>query len=76
VPLALLMLGLLELAGVAAPWLWSFGAVLLLGRVMHAIGFSRRSGYSFGRFYGTALTWSVLLAMALAGLWRLATQGI
>jgi uncharacterized protein len=74
-PLALLMLGLLELSGLAAAWLWSFGAALLLGRVMHAVGFSRKSGYSFGRFYGTALTWLVLVAMVLAGLWLLATQG-
>ncbi len=42
---------------------------------MHAVGFSLKAGYSFGRFYGTALTWLVLLAMALAGLWLLATQG-
>ena len=75
-PLALLMLGLLEMAGVAATWLWWFGAALLLGRVMHAIGFSRRAGYSFGRFYGTALTWLVLLAMALSGLWLVATHGL
>ena len=74
-PLALLMLGLLELSGLATAWLWLFGWALLLGRVMHAIGFSRKSGYSFGRFYGTALTWLVLLAMALAALWLLATQG-
>ena len=74
-PLALLMLGLLELSGLAATWLWLFGTVLLLGRVMHAVGFSLKAGYSFGRFYGTALTWLVLLAMALAGLWLLATHG-
>ncbi len=74
VPLALLMLGLLEFAGVAATWLWLFGSILLLARLMHAVGFSRKAGYSFGRFYGTALTWFVLLAMALMGLWRLATQ--
>lgn len=68
-PVALLMLGLLELCGLPAAWLWAMGSALLLGRVLHAAGFSRRSGYSFGRFWGTALTWLVLLAMALAGLW-------
>jgi uncharacterized membrane protein YecN with MAPEG domain len=68
-PFALLMLGLLELGGLASTWLWIFGGALLLGRVMHAIGLSRGSGYSVGRFWGTALTWLVLLAMALAGLW-------
>ena len=42
---------------------------LLLGRVLHALGLSRGGGYSFGRFWGTALTWLVFLLMALAGLW-------
>lgn len=69
VPLALLMLALLELGGLSPPWLWLLGAGLLLARVMHAASFSRRPGYSFGRFWGTAITWGVLLAMALAGLW-------
>lgn len=68
-PLALLMLGLLEVCGLPAMWLWAFGSVLLLGRVMHAIGFSRRPGYSMGRFWGTALTWLAFLLMALAGFW-------
>ena len=68
VPMALLLLALLELCGLAAPWLWAFGATLLLARVLHAIGLSRSAGASFGRFWGTALTWLVLLVMALAGL--------
>lgn len=70
VPFALLLLGLLELTGLAAPWLWVFGSLLLVARVMHASGLSKSSGASFGRFYGTALTWTLILAMSLAGLWR------
>jgi len=70
VPFALLLLGLLELNGLAAPWLWAFGGALLVARLMHAAGLSKTSGASFGRFYGTALTWVAILAMALAGLWR------
>lgn len=69
VPIALLLLALLELAGLPTPWLWGYGAVLLLARVMHAVGLSRHAGYSLGRFWGTVLTMLVLLAMALAGLW-------
>jgi uncharacterized membrane protein YecN with MAPEG domain len=68
-PFALLVLGLLELSGLPAAATWSFGGVLLLARVMHAVGLSRSGGYSFGRFWGTALTWLVFLLMALAGLW-------
>ncbi len=69
VPTALLLLALLELAGLAESWLWALGGTLLLARMLHAAGFSRRSGYSFGRFWGTVLTWGVLMVMAAAGLW-------
>ncbi|MDH5835623.1 MAPEG family protein [Luteimonas kalidii] len=70
VPLALLMLALLELSAMPAALLWTCGGVLLLARVLHAIGLGGSPGYSFGRFAGTLLTFLVLLAMALAGLWR------
>ena len=68
VPMALLMLALLELAGLAATWLWAMGGVLLVARMLHGFGLSRHAGYSFGRFWGTLLTWIVMVAMALAGL--------
>ena len=68
VPMALLMLALLELAGLAATWLWAMGGVLLAARMLHGFGLSRHAGYSFGRFWGTLLTWIVMVAMALAGL--------
>jgi len=74
VPLALLLLALLELGGLPIALLWLLGAALLLARVLHAVGLSRAAGYSAGRFWGTAVTWSVLLAMALAGLWLSARQ--
>jgi uncharacterized membrane protein YecN with MAPEG domain len=63
-PLALLMLLLLELRGIPAPWLHGLGAALILARILHAWGFSRRKGVSFGRFAGTLGTWLVMLAMA------------
>ena len=68
-PFALLVLALLELSGLPPAATWGFGGALLLGRVLHALGLSRGGGYSFGRFWGTALTWLVFLLMALAGLW-------
>jgi uncharacterized membrane protein YecN with MAPEG domain len=68
VPIALVLLALLQLAGLQPGWLWMFGVVLLLARVMHALGLSRHAGYSFGRFWGTVLTMLVLLGMAVAGL--------
>ena len=67
--LKMLVLALLALGGLPAALAWGFGGALLLGRVLHALGLSRGGGYSFGRFWGTALTWLVFLLMALAGLW-------
>jgi uncharacterized membrane protein YecN with MAPEG domain len=68
VPIALTLMALLELSGLAAPWLWSLGAVLLIARVLHSIGLSRSGGSSFGRLWGTLLTWVVLVAMAVLGI--------
>ncbi|QDH69467.1 MAPEG family protein [Marilutibacter alkalisoli] len=67
VPLALLLMALLELCGLASIWLWALGAALLAGRILHAIGLSSSAGYSFGRFAGSLLSWGVLLAGAIAG---------
>jgi uncharacterized membrane protein YecN with MAPEG domain len=69
VPMGLLLLLVLELAGLPTAWLWGFGSALLLGRVMHAIGLSRSSGKTFGRFYGTGITWLTMAAMAFASFW-------
>lgn len=70
VPLALLMLALLELAGIRAALLWTFGIALLLGRVLHAVGLGGSAGYSVGRFTGTLLTFATLVVMAAFGVWR------
>ncbi|HET6603872.1 MAG TPA: MAPEG family protein [Xanthomonadaceae bacterium] len=63
-PLALLLLLLLELTGAPVLLLHGFGALLLGARVLHAWGLSTRPGGSFGRFSGTLVTWLLVLAMA------------
>lgn len=68
VPIALVLMAMLEMSGLAAPWLWSLGGVLLIARVLHSIGLSTSSGNSFGRLWGTLLTMVVLAAMALLGI--------
>ena len=69
-PMGLLGLLLLELSGHAGAWLHALGAMLLVGRVLHAWGLSTSAGTSHGRFLGTLLTWLVLLVMALLLVWR------
>ena len=69
-PIALLLLLLLDLGQTPPLWLHAFGVVLIVGRVLHAIGLSQTSGPSLGRMVGTALTWGVMLVMAGLLLWK------
>ena len=61
VPFALVVIALAELSG--AHWLavHALGLGLVTGRLLHARGLSAKAGRSFGRFWGTALTFAVLL---------------
>lgn len=66
VPMALLLLFLLELSRQAPFWvLHLLGAGLLLGRVLHAIGLSTTAGLSFGRMVGILLTFGMILITAI-----------
>lgn len=69
-PVALLLLLLLDLGQTPPLWLHLFGVALIVGRVLHAIGLSRTAGESFGRLVGIALTWGVMLVMAVLLLWK------
>lgn len=69
VPLALLLLALLELAGLDPRWLWTFGVTLLVARLLHAFGLRRSAGSSPGRALGAILTFLDLIAMAGTALW-------
>jgi uncharacterized membrane protein YecN with MAPEG domain len=69
-PLALLLLLMLELSQVRPLWLHVFGCLLILGRIAHAVGLSQTSKVSPGRALGIALTWGVMLVMAVLLLWQ------
>ena len=77
VPLLVLMLGSLELGQLPAPWLHALGASLLVARVLHGAALSFTDGWKFGRFWGTLLTFVLLLVngvlcvcQAIAPFWR------
>ena len=53
-PLALLLLGGMELNGVDDAVIHGFGITLFVSRLLHAWGLSRHAGTSIGRFAGTA----------------------
>ena len=65
VPLAVVLLVLSELSGLPAAMVHVAGIALLASRVLHAWGLSHSPGRSFGRFYGTAGTWLVVLGLSL-----------
>ncbi len=68
IPLALLLLLMLELNYLNDWLLHVFGILLVVSRVLHAYGLSQRNGPSFGRFYGTAITWLTMAAMIVVNI--------
>lgn len=69
VPLALLLMLLLELSGLATPWLLVMGIALLLGRALHATALLC-DRLPVLRVAGTVLTVNVISLGALACLLR------
>ncbi len=64
-PLALILLGSLELTGYSPIIIHILGSVFFLSRVAHAWGVSHNEGYSKGRFWGMAFTWLPMIVMAI-----------
>jgi uncharacterized membrane protein YecN with MAPEG domain len=69
IPIALILLGLLEINMGHPILLHALGATLLVGRLLHVWGLSSSAGVSFGRMYGMLLTWGMILACALVNLY-------
>ena len=76
VPMALLLLFLLEQAGLAATALHAFGSALVACRVLHAWGMSRNAGANYPRLIGAQGTFLLLSIMGMAAiyLWILAPR--
>lgn len=64
-PLALILLGSLELTGYPPLMINILGATFLFSRIIHAWGVSHNAGYSKGRFWGMLLTWVPMIIMAV-----------
>jgi uncharacterized membrane protein YecN with MAPEG domain len=65
VPLALLMLGFLEVGRHSIYLLHALGIVLLVGRLLHGFALSFGGSMRFGRVAGIALTFFVLVVEAV-----------
>lgn len=66
VPMIVILMGLYEANNGLPIVLNGIGVLAVIARMLHAFGLSKSAGISFGRFYGTALTW--LVTVVLAGL--------
>ena len=69
VPLLLVMLLIAENNGAGVGFVHACGAGLFIARVLHAVGLSGSAGTSFGRVWGTLVTWLILLALGAQLLW-------
>lgn len=56
VPLVLLLMALAELNGAASLWLHGAGGLLILGRLMHAVGLKHDKPAAIGRTAGMSIT--------------------
>lgn len=65
IPMMLILMGFYELNGGSALVLYIMGGLTVLSRIMHAFGLSKSAGISTGRFYGTALTWLIIVVLAV-----------
>ncbi len=64
IPIALILLAAYELNGGNHMLLHGIGIALVIGRLIHPGGLVNGKGATFGRFYGTAITWLVILVLA------------
>lgn len=68
VPFALLLIGMAELNGLGSVWVHLMGAVLLIGRALHAYGVSNPKEDLRIRIAGMVMTFTVLLVGAIVNL--------
>jgi uncharacterized protein len=70
-PMALLLMALLEMNGLAVGLIWGFGAMLVAGRMLHAYGLL--SGrVAWPRLVGMSMTLFVISIEGMACLWMFA----
>ena len=73
VPMAVILMALLESAGVPALALHILGCTLLVARILHAIGLGYVGSRNYPRMLGALLTFLILALMGFAGLYGAAS---
>lgn len=64
VPVALLLLALIELQGATSVLIWGLGVAFVIGRILHAIGMLSNPHFPLPRIIGMLATYAVLLIPA------------
>jgi uncharacterized protein len=70
VPLALILMALVELNGGSKTWVHALGAVLVVARIVHPFGLDTKNLNKWQRIAGTAVTLLVIAAAAITLLWQ------
>lgn len=63
IPMIVILMGLYEVNGGSPMIINIIGALAVVARILHAFGLSKSAGVTFGRFYGTLITWIVILIL-------------
>lgn len=64
-PIAMILLLVAELNGLAPTTLHLLGTVWVVGRILHAVGLTKgNGGYHLGRFWGGLVSWLMILILA------------
>ena len=64
IPIALILMGSYELNNGNQMILHITGLAMVFARIIHPLGFVSKKGANFGRFYGTLITWLIMLFLA------------
>ena len=70
VPFILLMIAMLELGRQSSVLIHSLGITLVIARLLHGYALSFTPSFTFGRFWGTALTFALLLVCGALCIWQ------
>jgi len=72
VPIALILMGLVEMEGASNTVMHAMGIGLLAGRIVHPMGLTNNPGVNPLRVIGTTLSWLVIVVasvLAIRGYW-------
>jgi uncharacterized membrane protein YecN with MAPEG domain len=74
IPMILILMGIYEVNGGSVLVLHIVGILIVIARILHAMGLSKSAGTTFGRLVGTLLTWIITLVLAGLNIYHFITQ--